>query len=218
MAKLAFIFGNDKTFLKSYVRKSGILLLFAVLTINSVIGQSVEIRGRILEEGSKASVIGATIRLKGQKGGTVSDTNGDFRLSVKTLPVTLLISNLGFKNQEIEIYEAEPVTIYLAEGQSRLNEVIVTGLASGLKRSNLANAITSISSDELTGITPPQTVDQALYGKIPGASIRSNSGAPGGGNAILLRGLSTLQGNSQPLYIIDGVYVNNSSLPTGKKL
>jgi len=216
MAKLAFIFGNDKTFLKSYVRKSGILLLFAVLTINSVIGQSVEIRGRILEEGSKASVIGATIRLKGQKGGTVSDTNGDFRLSVKTLPVTLLISNLGFKNQEIEIYEAEPVTIYLAEGQSRLNEVIVTGLASGLKRSNLANAITSISSDELTGITPPQTVDQALYGKIPGASIRSNSGAPGGGNAILLRGLSTLQGNSQPLYIIDGVYVNNSSLPTGK--
>jgi len=216
MAKLPFLFGNNKTFLKSYVRKSGILFLFAFLTIHCALAQNIEIRGRILEEGSKTSVIGATIRLKGQKGGTVSDAKGDFGLSVKTLPVTLLISNLGYKNQEIDVYEAEPITIYLAEGQSRLNEVIVTGLASGLKRSNLANAITSISGDELTGITPPQTVDQALYGKIPGASIRSNSGAPGGGTAILLRGLSTLQGNSQPLYIIDGVYLNNNSIATGK--
>jgi len=216
MAKLPFLFGNSKTFPSSHVRKSGILFLFAFLTIHCALAQNIEIRGKIFEEGSKTSVIGATIRLKGQKGGTVSDAKGDFGLSVKTLPVTLLISNLGYKNQEIDIYEAEPITIYLAEGQSRLNEVIVTGLASGLKRSNLANAITSISSDELTGIAPPQTVDQALYGKIPGASIRSNSGAPGGGNAVLLRGLSTLQGNSQPLYIIDGVYLNNNSIATGK--
>ncbi|MDP4240457.1 MAG: SusC/RagA family TonB-linked outer membrane protein [Bacteroidota bacterium] len=216
MTKLLFIFGNYKMFPHLNLRKYGITLLIAFITSLSAFAQQIEIRGKILEESSKSSVIGATIRLKGKSGGTVSDANGDFNLNIKTLPVTLLISNLGYKNQEIDVYEAEPVIIYLAEGRNRLNEVIVTGLATGLKRSNLANAITSISNDELTGTTPPQTVDQALYGKIPGASIRSNSGAPGGGTAILLRGLSTLQGNSQPLYIIDGVYLNNNSLPTGK--
>ena len=86
MAKLPFLFGNNKTFPSSHVRKSGILFLFAFLTIHCALAQNIEIRGRILEEGSKTSVIGATIRLKGQKGGTVSDTKGDFGLSVKTLP------------------------------------------------------------------------------------------------------------------------------------
>jgi len=218
MAKLPFIFGSNKLVPKNFLRRFGAFFLFAVLLINSAFAQQIEIRGRILEEGTKASVIGATIKLKERQGGTVSDANGDFRLNVKSLPVTLFVTNLGFRNQEIDVYEAEPITIYLTEGQSRLNEVVVTGLASGLKRSNLANAISTISKDELTGITPPQTVDQALYGKIAGASIRANSGAPGGGTAILLRGLSTLQGNSQPLYIIDGVYLNNNSLATGRSI
>jgi TonB-linked SusC/RagA family outer membrane protein len=216
MAKIPFISGNDKRFPTCLIRRFGIFSIFAILTIGSVFGQQTEISGKILEQSSKITVIGATIRLKGQKGGTVSDANGDFHIDVKSLPATLFVSAIGYKNQEIDVYESEPITIYLPEGDNKLNEVVITGLASGLKRSDLANAVTSISSDELTGTAPPQTVDDALYGKIPGASIRSNSGAPGGGTSILLRGLSTLQGNSQPLYIIDGVYMNNNSIPTGK--
>ena len=216
MAKIPFISGNDKTFPTYFIRRFGIFSIFAVLTIGSVFGQQIEIRGKVLEESTKITVIGATIKLKGQKGGTVSDANGDFHFNVKSLPATILVSAIGYKNQEIDVYESDPITIYLPEGNNKLNEVVVTGLATGLKRSNLANAVTSISSDDLTGIASPQTVDEALYGKIPGASIRSNSGAPGGGTSILLRGLSTLQGNSQPLYIIDGVYLNNNSIATGK--
>jgi TonB-linked SusC/RagA family outer membrane protein len=216
MAKIPFISGNDKTFPTCLIRRFGVFSFFAILTIGFVFGQQIEIKGKILGESTKITVIGATIRLKGQKEGTVSDANGDFHFSVKSLPATLLVSAIGYKNQEIDVYESDPITIYLPEGNNKLNEVVITGLATGLKRSNLANAVTSISSDDLTGIAPPQTVDEALYGKIPGASIRSNSGAPGGGTSILLRGLSTLQGNSQPLYIIDGVYMNNNSIGTGK--
>jgi len=216
MTKLPLISGSYKLAPTYFVRRFRITFLFAVITISSAFAQQIEVKGKIFEENSKNSVIGATIRLKGQKVGTASDANGTFHINVKSLPATLLVSAIGYKNQEIDVYEAEQVTIYLAESDNKLNEVVVTGLASGLKRSNLANAVTSISGAELIGTTPPQTVDEALYGKIPGATIRSNSGAPGGGTAILLRGLSTLQGNSQPLYIIDGVYANNNSLATGK--
>jgi len=105
----------------------------------------------------------------------------------------------------------------MEEEISRLEEVIVTGLASGVKRSNSGNAVTSINAEELNGGTNAQTLDNALFGKIPGVQMTANSGAPGGGVNVQLRGVSTLgSGSSQPLYIIDGVYVDNSSIRNGR--
>jgi len=97
-----------------------------------------------------------------------------------------------------------------------LEEVVITGLASSVKRSNLANAVSTVSAKELTGTTTIQTTDGALYGKVAGATIRSNGGAPGGGMSIQLRGISSLQGASQPLIIVDGVYISNASQRTGR--
>lgn len=86
-----------------------------------------------------------------------------------------------------------------------------------MKRENLANSVASISSEDITGKSQPETIDNALQGKIPGVQITSYSGAPGGGFNVQLRGVSTLgAGGSQPLYIIDGVYVNNEQLTTGR--
>jgi TonB-linked SusC/RagA family outer membrane protein len=93
---------------------------------------------------------------------------------------------------------------------------VVTGLASSIKRSNLANAVTTISAQQLLGTTQIQTTDGALYGKVPGANINMNSGAPGGGASVQLRGISSLVGASQPLYIVDGVYVNNATNRSGR--
>ncbi|MBQ0740706.1 hypothetical protein J9332_41165, partial [Aquimarina celericrescens] len=86
-----------------------------------------------------------------------------------------------------------------------LEEVVVTGLATSVKRSNAANAVASISSEDLAGLTPPQTLDGALAGKFAGALITKSSGAPGGGISVKLRGVTSVNGNSQPLYIVDGV-------------
>ncbi len=99
----------------------------------------------------------------------------------------------------------------MEEDFAGLDEVIITGWASNVKRSNLANAVSSISSQELVGTTVQSTMDGALYGKLTGINIIANSGAPGGGTTIKLRGITTLNGNSQPLYIVDGVYYDNSS-------
>src|SRR5665647_2726457 len=104
MTKLLLFFGNDKKFPAHSVRKSGLIVLFATISVLSAFAQQIEIKGNVLEESTKTSVIGATIRVKGQKEGTISDTKGDFRLKIKSLPTTLIVSNIGSKNQEIDVY------------------------------------------------------------------------------------------------------------------
>ena len=93
--------------------------------------------------------------------------------------------------------------------------MIVSGLATSIKRSNLANSVASISSKELIGTTTQETVDGALYGKFTGANVSANSGAPGGGISVKLRGITSIVANSQPLFIVDGVYYDNSSINAG---
>jgi TonB-linked SusC/RagA family outer membrane protein len=90
----------------------------------------------------------------------------------------------------------------------------VTGAATTVSSANAANAVTVVSSERLNRV-PSQTIDQALQGKIPGALITQNSGAPGGGTQIQLRGISTINAGFQPLYVIDGVIVDNSSISNG---
>jgi TonB-linked SusC/RagA family outer membrane protein len=104
----------------------------------------------------------------------------------------------------------------MEEEVNSLKEIVITGLASSIKRSNLANAITTVSAKDLMGTTQIQTADGALYGKVAGANIRMNSGAPGGGINIQLRGLSSLTQASAPLIVLDGVYINNNTQRTGR--
>jgi len=108
------------------------------------------------------------------------------------------------------------LNIQLSQDATNLEEVVVTGLASSVKRSNLANAVSTVSAKDLTGTTTIQTTDGALYGKVAGATIRSNGGAPGGGMSIQLRGISSLSGASQQLIIVDGVYISNATQRTGR--
>ena len=126
MTKLSFS-GTHERFSSHLRRKFQIILLALVCTVTAYAQQGI-IKGTVLDENSTNSIIGATVRLKGQQGGTVTDAKGNFSLNAKTLPVTLLISGIGYKTQEIDVYEAEPITVNLAEEQNRLSEVVVTAL------------------------------------------------------------------------------------------
>ena len=98
----------------------------------------------------------------------------------------------------------------MVEDIARLDEIVVTGLSTTIKRRNLANSVATINATQLNGVAPSQTFDQALNGKIPGATINSNTGAPGGGQSVKLRGVTSVYGNTQPLYVMDGVFVDNT--------
>ncbi|WP_299677999.1 SusC/RagA family TonB-linked outer membrane protein [uncultured Dokdonia sp.] len=148
----------------------------------------------------------------GTTNGVTTDFDGKFIISVANLPTTLEFSILGFTTLSKEITDTSSVQVTLSESAEALEEVVVTGLATSIKRSNSANAVATVSAEDLTGRTPAQTLDGALAGKFAGAQVTRSSGAPGGGIAIKLRGVTSINGNSQPLYIVDGVYVNNNSV------
>lgn len=187
-----------------------------VFITSGLLAQSNTISGKILDENGQA-VIGAAVTAVGTTVGTITDIDGSYSLSVPEGVNQIQISYLGFGTKTLNIADNNYSSIVMTESVSQLDEVVITGLASSVKRSNLANAVGSISAEELTGVTSQQTVDGAMYGKMTGVNIVQNNGAPGGGIAMRLRGVSSLSGNNQPLWIVDGVYISNAEIPSGSR-
>ena len=183
----------------------------------SVIGQG-DIKGVVTDGTTNFPLAGANIIVKGTAKGTTSDFDGNYTLKADKFPVTLVFSSLGFETVERQVNAPGTVNITLKESTTSLDEVVVTGLASSTKRSNAANAVASVSSEQLTGVTVQSGLDGALYGKFNGAEIKANSGAPGGGISMRLRGVTSIFGDQQPLFIVDGVYVDNSSIGLGNNV
>lgn len=196
---------------KLYSLVLGASFMFA-FTVNA---QQVQISGKVTETGSGAPIPGVNVVVKGTTIGTITNMDGAFTLNVSEGSV-LLFSFIGYTQKEVTLSSGQTeVNVSLASDVTNLGEVIISGLASSVKRSNLANSVESVKADQLAGITDQSTMDGALYGKLKGANITSNSGAPGGGMSIKLRGVTSIGGSNQPLYIIDGVYVDNSSISAG---
>ncbi len=185
-------------------------MLCATLTVFS---QTVS--GTVLDQFNDP-VIGASVIVKGTTNGTITDLDGRFSLDQVNAGSELEISYLGYRTQTLTVSSDNAVLdVLMAEDINQLDEVVITGLATTVKRKNLANSVARIDANELTGIVPQGTLDGALYGKFKGAEIRANSGAPGGGLSFKLRGTTSISGSSQPLIIVDGIYVDNSSTPAG---
>ena len=193
--------------------KSCIVLFFLIAPV-LVVGQDV-VSGTITDADQGGPLPGVNVVVKGTATGTTSDFDGNYELRVNSFPATLVFSFIGYATKELEVSGPSTLNVQLDETATGLEEVVVTGLATSVKRSNAANAVASVSADELTGRTPPQTLDGALAGKFTGAQITAASGAPGGGMSVKLRGVTSINGQGQPLYIIDGVYVNNNSIFAG---
>ncbi|WP_460510776.1 MULTISPECIES: SusC/RagA family TonB-linked outer membrane protein [Hymenobacter] len=177
--------------------------------------QNREISGRVTDASNGQGLPGVTVLVKGTTIGASTNADGGFTISVPASATTLVFSSVGYAGIERAIGTSSTFNVSLGSSTRNLDEVVVTGLATSVKRSNLANAITTISAKELVGSTRPVTVDAALSGKVVGANIAQTSGAPGGGLSVQLRGISTINGSSQPLYIIDGVYAVNAEVGNG---
>ncbi|TVZ52960.1 SusC/RagA family TonB-linked outer membrane protein [Dokdonia sp. Hel_I_53] len=190
------------------------MVLFLLVSIPYALLAQRTVTGTISDQNSNPLPFVNVIE-KGTTNGTTSDFDGSFSITLNSNSGTLEVSYLGYKTKEIPISGSQTMNIILEESAESLSEVVVTGLASSIKRSNLANAVSTVKSEELVGTTSQSTVDGALYGKVAGVNITSSSGAPGGGFAVRLRGISSILGNNQPLFIIDGVYVNNVEIPSG---
>jgi len=189
--------------------------LFCMLLMpGHLFAQTQTITGRVTDTNG-VPIAGASVTVKQTTQGVATDGEGKFKLNIPA-NATITISSTGFKTQTIKTdASTSDLQIKLEEDVARLDEVVVTGLATTVKRRNLANAIATISNKQLNGVAPAQTFDAALNGKVPGAYINSNTGAPGGGISVKLRGVTSVFGNTQPLYVVDNVFMDNSSTSAG---
>ncbi|HYS69741.1 MAG TPA: TonB-dependent receptor plug domain-containing protein, partial [Gemmatimonadaceae bacterium] len=197
------------------IRSSVFSLLLLVLVSASAFAQTRRISGRVTVEGSSEPLVAASVSVVGTSLGTYTDDQGRFSLNVPDGPVTLRIRRIGYlvKTQAVPAGDTD-VNIALGRDVLQLETQVVTGTATTVSSVNAANAVTVVSGEKLNR-TPAQTIDYALQGKIPGAIITQNSGAPGGGVQVQLRGVSTINSSFLPLYVIDGVIIDNSSIANG---
>lgn len=162
-------------------------------------------------------LVGVTIRIPSLQVGATTDGSGAYRLagSANAGDYNVEFSYLGYSTVRERVSIGSSNTTFtlnpvLGEDILRMDEVLVVGSSVTSQRKQLGNAINSIQADKLVSANP-QGVSSALQGKLPGALITQNSGDPAGGFSIRLRGASTLLGSSEPLYVIDGVVISNST-------
>ena len=197
-----------KKFQKSFF---GALFLTLTFTFLSQLNAQ-QISGMVMDENSNP-IPGVTVIVEKTNEGSITDFDGNFKVNANQGDI-LVFSYIGYATIRQEISNSD-LSIIMSVSNTQLDEIVITGLGTSVKRSNLANAVGTVSSEELVGKTNQSTIDGALYGKVTGVNITSSSGAPGGGFALRLRGISSINGNNQPLYIIDGVYLNNAEIPSG---
>lgn len=164
----------------------------------------VTIKGRVVDTKGEP-LPGATIAIKNGSSITQADVNGNFNVTVPDNTI-LVVTYIGYKSQEVETAGRSEITITLIEDEGNLNEVIVTGYGTQRKK-DLTGAVSVISTRDLAGI-PVGGVDQIIQGKAAGVTVTQNTGAPGSGINVQVRGLNTINGIA-PLYIVDGVPVTD---------
>lgn len=199
------------TQLPATMKKSIVLigLCFAAL---SLFGQAREVQGRVLDGAQNGEpMIGATVMVKGTSQGTVTDIDGNFTLSVPKEAV-LVISSVGYKTQEVKANK-DQLTLTMEEDTQVLDEFVVVGYGS-MRKVDLTGSVGSITGDKLKE-SIVTNADQMLQGRVSGVQVTQNTGAPGGATSIRVRGASSITGDNEPLYIIDGVPMSGSGADIG---
>ncbi len=169
--------------------------------------QTKKVKGKVADT-SGQPLPGVTVMVKGTTQGTVTDADGNYNLAGVPPDATLVFSFVGMKTQEVPVAGKTSVDMVLAEDAIGIEEVVAIGYGTQ-KRKDLTGSISRVKGEEM--ITPStSTFDQMLQGKVAGLQITQTTGAPGGNVNMLVRGVSSITGGNQPLYVIDGFPVNIS--------
>jgi TonB-dependent starch-binding outer membrane protein SusC len=189
---------------------AGMLIpLLIILCPSLLFAQNKTITGKVTDSKDGSPLAGVSVVPRGSVKGTVTEADGTFRLVVGDNVKTLVFSNVGFGVQLVNI-TGDNMSVSLIAANTSLNEVVVVGYGTQRKK-DLTGAVTSITAkDFVKGVNT--TPEQLIVGKVAGVSITSNGGAPGAGSTIRIRGGASLSASNDPLIVIDGVPLENSSI------
>ena len=193
------------------------LVLAMLLSSVPVLAQTRTITGTVTDAETGQPLEGARVGVRGTALSTTTGPDGKFTLgNIPGGNVTIAIRRIGHNFVDLPLPAGQnELRAALRRDPLRLSDVVVTGQATAVDRRNLANAVATVSGEEVSRVSA-QTVEQALQGKVVGASIQANSGAPGGGMQMRLRGVTSINGSSEPLYVVDGVVLSNVAIPSNQ--
>ena len=187
------------------------LLLFPIASLaqlQPIINST--LKGKIFDSETNQPLSGADVQIKGTTHQVLTDEGGNFSfVTGQKFPYVLVISHVSYKGSEIKV-DSSPVSITLAPATSQLADVVVVGYGTQ-KRSDLTGSVSKLNPQEVQSI-PEASFDAQLQGKAAGVQINSNTGVPGSDVFIRVRGATSINASNDPLYVIDGVVVNNASL------
>jgi len=177
--------------------------------------QGREVTGRVARALGDVPVVGATIVEVNGQGIAQTASDGSFRITVGAGDVQLMVRAIGFQRKTVSVGAGTSnLAVTLDEDPFRLEAVVVTGQSTTLERRNATTPTVQVASEEVNR-APAASLEQALQGKVPGAIISMNSGAPGGGGQVQIRGVTSILGAGQPLFVVDGVIISNDAISDG---
>lgn len=184
-----------------------VIPLLGALVFMSFSANGQDIRGKVTDE-TGSGIVGANIVVKGTTNGTITDLDGNYNIKVNNDSAVLIISFMGYQTQEIQTAGKSEIDVQLMVDTENLDEVVVIGYGT-VRKSDLTGSVGSVKAEELTQLATTDVVE-AMQGRVAGVQISSNSGEPGGGMKIRIRGTGTIN-NSDPLYVVDGFPTNDLS-------
>ena len=189
--------------------KKTILLWCCLIVTQLLVSQTWQVSGVVKGSEDGLPLPGVSVIIKGDKlTGTITDPDGKFSIPVPK-GRSLSFTYVGYKLQVVEITSDRQLNIMMDPDTKMLDEVVTIGYGT-MKKSDLTGAVSSVSADKLKK-TPVSSLDQALQGRVSGVVVNANSGQPGEAASVYIRGIGSPNGDTKPLYVVDGVIVNNIS-------
>lgn len=198
---------------KLLLRTSALAIVLSVLCVGSVLAQEKTVTGTVTGAESGQTLPGVNVTIQGTQTGTVTNAQGRYTIDVPGPEATLVFSFVGYQDQTVQVGDRTEINVALQESVGQLDQVVVTGYGTQ-QRQNITGAQASV--DVAEAVTGQNTSPQDLIqGRVAGVQIISNSGEPGAGMRVRVRGLKSLSASNDPLYVIDGVPISNTNMTPG---
>lgn len=197
----------------TYTVHDGVIAIKPVSKVEEMAApqQKTKLNGTVVDETGEA-IIGANVIVKGTTNGCTTDLDAHFTLDVDHLPVTLMVSYIGYIRQEIKVTSAKTIKVEMAPDNNLMDEVVITGYGT-FKKSAYAGSAASVKGETLKDV-PAISFKDLLQGNAPGVQFTSSSGQPGASSSLRIRGMGSFNASNSPLYVIDGVPMRSGTINT----